>query len=496
MSRPSVPASYEFELPTCILEVLVQTPMLSRWRQGNSLQALGFDLRLRDPEDPQTEPLIIQGDREQLDELCRVVDAYVQELLASTSSRLQNYVLTAHLSEFSSIQAPSGESADLDPSLALGQGGNSESHVQQNPKAIHDPGDIYLQPHSFLSHRLHLGSLATDVTGEVLELSTSRLFDLSCLLEEWTAQVASLPSVVGPLNRLKTVPIWLRSTAIAAVVVGVTTTALQLTQSTAPNLSFNSAPESSVTGGANPNLSPPPAPPPGALLVPSPPVPTGPATGEIAQSPLRTDLPSAPVSKATPDSQSLPKTLDLSPAQPLPAVTPPSQVVIPAAPVPAAPLPPPSAIAIQPEPLDQSQKSESDALTAKPAPAAEAYMPSAGATGSNFSDRRARMDKTLARSSDLSGMAQVSEIKDYFAQRWQPPPELTQTLEYSLVLNPDGSIQRVVPLGQAAATFLDRTPIPLANEPFVSAFKSSQNPVIRLVLEKSGKVQVFVESRS
>jgi hypothetical protein len=491
MSPPSVPASYEFELPTCTLEVLVETPILSRWRRGNSLQALGFDLRLHDPGDLQAEPLIVQGDREQLDELCRAVDAYVQELLASTSSRLQNYILAARLSESFSIQASGGESTDLDPSLASDQGGNSPSHVQQNPKAIHDPGDIYLQPHSFLSHRLHLGSLATDVTGEVLELSTSRLFDLSCLLEEWAAQVASLPPVMGPLNRLKTVPIWLRSTAIAAVVVGVTTAGLQLTQSTAPNLSFNSsAPESTSVGGTAPNLSPPPPPPPEALIVPSPPVPTGPVTGGIAQSPLRNDSPGAAVSKATPE-ESLPKTLDLSPAQPLPAATPPPQVVIPAAPVPAAPLPPPSAIAIQPEPSDRSQQSEVDSLTAKPA--AEAYAPSAGAS---FSDRRTRGDKTMARSSDLSGMAQVSEIKDYFAQRWQPPPELTQTLEYSLVLNPDGSIQRVVPLGQAAATFLDRTPIPLANEPFVSAFKSAQSPVIRLVLEKSGKVQVFVESRS
>jgi hypothetical protein len=84
-------------------------------------------------------------------------------------------------------------------------------------------------------------------------------------------------------------------------------------------------------------------------------------------------------------------------------------------------------------------------------------------------------------------------VQSYFAQRWQPPAELSQTLQYSLVLNPDGSLQRVMPLTQASKIFLDRTPMPLANEPFVSPVTVQGQLVIRLVLEQSGRVQAFIQ---
>ena len=92
-----------------------------------------------------------------------------------------------------------------------------------------------------------------------------------------------------------------------------------------------------------------------------------------------------------------------------------------------------------------------------------------------------------------SSLPQVGKVQAYFAQRWQPPAELPQTLEYSLILNPDGSLQRVIPLGRSAALFLDRTPMPLANEPFVSPSPDQQSTRIRLVLEKTGRVQAFLE---
>jgi hypothetical protein len=88
---------------------------------------------------------------------------------------------------------------------------------------------------------------------------------------------------------------------------------------------------------------------------------------------------------------------------------------------------------------------------------------------------------------------QVAEARQYFQQRWTPPQGLTQTLEYTLVVGANGSIQRTVPLGQAAGDYVDRTGMPLTGEPFVSAIKSGRNPKIRLVLSPDGTVKTFLE---
>jgi hypothetical protein len=70
---------------------------------------------------------------------------------------------------------------------------------------------------------------------------------------------------------------------------------------------------------------------------------------------------------------------------------------------------------------------------------------------------------------------------------------LKQTLEYSLLLDVDGTIQRIEPLGQAARTYIDETGMPLIGERFVSPMNNGQTPRIRLVLAPDGKVQVFRE---
>ena len=87
---------------------------------------------------------------------------------------------------------------------------------------------------------------------------------------------------------------------------------------------------------------------------------------------------------------------------------------------------------------------------------------------------------------------QVAEVRRYFQQRWQPPSTLTQDIEYTLSLNPDGSIKTVTPRGQTAEIYLDRTEMPLVGEPFVSPIEGGRNTTIILVLSKDGKVQAFL----
>ncbi|HEY9851532.1 MAG TPA: DUF4335 domain-containing protein [Leptolyngbyaceae cyanobacterium] len=89
---------------------------------------------------------------------------------------------------------------------------------------------------------------------------------------------------------------------------------------------------------------------------------------------------------------------------------------------------------------------------------------------------------------------QVAEARKYFQNRWQPPNSLTQRLEYSLALNADGSIRQIIPLGQVAETYLDRTEMPLIGESFVSPVDGKRTPKIRIVLNPNGKVDTFLES--
>ena len=90
-----------------------------------------------------------------------------------------------------------------------------------------------------------------------------------------------------------------------------------------------------------------------------------------------------------------------------------------------------------------------------------------------------------------SQTSQIQQVIAYFQEKWQPPAELSQSLEYRLVLNPDGSIERVTPIGKASALYLSKTNIPLNGEPFISP--SEAQPAIRLLLSPNGRVQAFAE---
>ena len=94
----------------------------------------------------------------------------------------------------------------------------------------------------------------------------------------------------------------------------------------------------------------------------------------------------------------------------------------------------------------------------------------------------------------LVDATQLGEAKDYLKKHWQPPTQLKQTIEYSLVIGIDGSIERILPLGKAARDYVDRTGMPLIGERFVSPNKNGQAVRIRAVYSPDGKVQTFQES--
>lgn len=88
----------------------------------------------------------------------------------------------------------------------------------------------------------------------------------------------------------------------------------------------------------------------------------------------------------------------------------------------------------------------------------------------------------------------LREVKAYFQDRWRPPASLDTSLEYRIVLNPDGTLAQALPLNGAAVRFIDRTPIPLRESPLASPFGGDRPILLRLVLMPSGSVQVFAEN--
>ncbi len=99
--------------------------------------------------------------------------------------------------------------------------------------------------------------------------------------------------------------------------------------------------------------------------------------------------------------------------------------------------------------------------------------------------------KTIAQLTQI--ITQLTEAQNYLRAHWQQPSNLTQTLEYILLLNPDGSITRFIPLGEAAQIYANRTGIPLPGQPFVSPIEGGVESTIRVVFQPDGNVQTLWE---
>jgi hypothetical protein len=93
----------------------------------------------------------------------------------------------------------------------------------------------------------------------------------------------------------------------------------------------------------------------------------------------------------------------------------------------------------------------------------------------------------------LDTIPQVAEARQYFQERWQPPEDLTQTLEYQLLIKPDGSLDQSIPLGKAATLYLAKLPLPAQGQPFVRPLSTPNEQTLRLVLSPNGRVRTFLE---
>jgi hypothetical protein len=110
---------------------------------------------------------------------------------------------------------------------------------------------------------------------------------------------------------------------------------------------------------------------------------------------------------------------------------------------------------------------------------------SAPATRSGGSDRD---------SNPADAIPQVTQARAYFRDRWRPPAELNQDIEYSVTINPDGTIRSILPRGQAAEIYQGRTDMPSIGDRFVSPLQNGRNATILIRLFKNGRAEAMLES--
>ncbi|HEY9742980.1 MAG TPA: DUF4335 domain-containing protein [Coleofasciculaceae cyanobacterium] len=525
--------------PTCTLEIAAKSSPLSRWVGQSVLKDLRFELRFDDPRKPEDQRVTIRGDRTELEVLYDAVNSYVQEFLDPSSTKslalqtpataadstldkkydgLNLRHLRSDVNKIDRLTAPTPEvkPGELDDLSSVPSLKSNPKLRTLKPQTL--ATEIYLQPRGLLAHELFLGRLATEDSGPVVDLSVLQLFDLATALDEYAADVVALPNLNPPLPWKKALPAWTPTAAAVLLSVGLTTAVIKsldrpLTTQQTASLKTGQTPN---TGVQTPLTSQVPAAPTTPLLIS--PLPTPAVPPSIAASPKLPPPP--PVTVPAP-------TLGDLQARQRPTITVnPSPATIPIPPNSSAPSLLPGPIASRPNPTANSKTTSPSTSSGNPSvqqktpsasptlPPPLPELPSLGSTSSapevgvqdtpsstaRTASPSAESNQSESTSSDNAAnsklsdtIPQVAEIRNYFEQRWKAPSGLTQTLEYSLSLNTDGSIQRILPLGKAAGDYIDRTNMPLPGEPFVSALEVSGNPIVRLVLTPDGKVQTFLE---
>ncbi|AFY40854.1 DUF4335 domain-containing protein [Nostoc sp. PCC 7107] len=528
--------------PTCTLEVLAQSSPLSRWMGKTVIKQLSFELRIDDPRLPEERRVVIRGDRDQLEALCDAVTSYVQEFLQQSP---ESFGMSFSAPQDSTKTSDNSGLRDVHQSSLSTQ--TLKSFTSDIPRA-----KIYLEQSSSLTHKLHLGSLASQASSPFIQLSLLQLFDLASALDEYSDDVMALPA----LNNTSSVvhfPAWASVAAVLVLSVGLLPITLQYANNYRQNqpttANKNTSTESNVAlappSSANlntplPGLTPsdnlPLLPPIDSTLpLPTSRLPTQPvlSPGANLSANSQTSLSLPPTSsknvlnvpqtaisaKNNPSSTSsttipgqqiaLNPNLNLNTAQPITKgeITLPqrrslpsrlsgtdnlsSTSSIPAVPPPLANLPNENRSNNFPQGYSPTNQQLGEKINSS--------LPSSAADSNPFIDRLGDDPKTSAPSnivtnSTIFDTTQIAEARSFFQKRWQPPSGLTQTLEYSLTVDVDGSIARILPLNKPAREFIDNTGIPAIGKPFVSGNKSGQNIRMRVVFSPDGKVQTFSES--
>jgi hypothetical protein len=436
MSVLSPTISKLYTPPTCTLEVTAKASPLSRWTRTPTVRSLQFLLSFDSLAQRARESVEIYGDQTQLSTLTETVTHYIQTVLASRPSDL-----------------PLSVPEQPDP-----------------PATVPDiSGAIALRPRSLLTHELWLGNLATAQSGPSLLLKASQLYDLATALEDCTADLQQLPTLIAA-DRPAVMP-FLRSAALVLIAVGLGTATWRLFQ-TGP-VAVNPSDSNSKTAMA-PTATPAPSP--------LPPVPSAPSRSlklPSIQLPSRSSNPLAPNSLAQKDinpSERSSSTADLSAKPSRGAASKQSA---------------PSMNSVPPENLVGSTQDAAGQQTVASAPSASI---SRSKGFSQSLEAAPAPSKATEQATLFDTIPQVAEVRNYVATRWQPSSPPPKTLEYRVTINGDGSLGTVESLGVSAQQYLSQVPLPQSSAAFVSPPASGSRQSIRMLLHQDGTVQTFLDT--
>ena len=554
LAFPAMPVSNHvirrYTPPTCTLSVLAEKSALSRWIGKPTLKQLSFELHFDDPRLPEEQRLIIRGNHDQLDALCIAVTNYVQELLQKSPEKF--WVISQ--AKESSIASDASQTQDfndssrhhiLDSYSTQIQG--SEIHIQPGNRLTHDlfigslatkaSGDVIQLS---LLQLFDLATALDEYSADVLALPNLNPEGSAHSLPAWVPIAAVLVLAVGltPVtwqyaNSMRKKPQTAKKPTPASEKIA-------LQPSPSPYLPPLPTPSPLLT-------------PPDSLLS-SPPRPPLGSTMPLLGSPVPLTAQSSPGSNFPTTLRTSPKAnpliLQKYPNLTVPKASVPStgstRLTIPqtTAQIPSskktAPFALQSSQSLQPNfrqsstgfiskqspqslqpnfrqggtpsnDLPTINSTSPDATKVYPPLATMPDLSSSGSTkdpylqtdpsvssGNSLVARlratRHNTNKEVA-TGTLFDTAQISEARTFLKKRWQPPNQLKQTLEYSLVVGVDGTIEQILPLGKAARDYIDRTGMPLIGERFVSPNKSGQPVRIRAVFGPDGKVQTFPEAQ-
>ncbi|NJL90185.1 MAG: DUF4335 domain-containing protein [Coleofasciculaceae cyanobacterium SM2_1_6] len=503
-------AHWTYTPPTCTLSVETTNsflpklpwvvPVVRALKPISPASRISFVLSFDDPRRT-VESMTVKGDRSQIDRLYLAVNVYIQELLNKKGLAAKEPQGQVSLNS----NPTGGRSAQPSRTQTLAPQKLSPQTLGANSTSP------YLQPQGFLTHRLYLGELQTGNLTSI-DLTTTQLFDLVTALDAYTNEINN----VAPRNnwwKSKWFANWGLATAAMLCSVGLISLGLKLLQThkaaeaiapTSQTIDNRPAPAdvqifpiprasipplpTTAPLGANQKLTipnPVQVPPGGSVNIPPLAPPAIPRTvgnnqGNLGNQnnqnipnnqtsvfpPGETPSPTLPnfgSSLRSGEPNFLPNPGQLS-SQPLPLV----------------PLSLPNLPALNPNDFQETPTPEAPPLSLESNSPEVEEKQSSPAAGALFDQ-----------------IPQVPEVRKYFQSRWLPSGESSPTLEYSLVLNSDGSIARIIPLGQGAQNYLDRLDrleFPALHTPFVTPFPNGGMAKIRLVLNADGRVQTFLES--
>ncbi len=427
---------YRFTPPTCTLEIKEKRSPLSFRQNRDLLNELGFQLSFDDPRLPSDRQVTIQGDRQDLEQLQKAVNDYLENFLQASFTNKDRY------------------QEDF----------NTTKYNQNNP---------CLRGTGLVSQELFLGNPNGDRKIDKIELSTTQLFDLVTALQAYDTEI-SISSELDRHRKKPSVLIW--GSVAAGLILTASIANILLPTRSMQNVADYSQPESSAPIPQLDEVVPPSAPQ-KTKTTPKPKQNRTLSSTKRLPPPPAVDTPKPKPNIPDPADFPLPKIARKSGLNSQNGQT-------------------ESIIVIPPE--TNQKRTESDFQKQENSARIRSDISKEDEVQKDFAESSNDLIIDFNRSSETitkpdKKLSQTEEVRAYFKSRWQPPADLKQSLEYRLYLRADGSIARVIPIGKAAKLYLSQTNIPVRGEKFIAPVTKSQSTKIRLLLNPDGGVKVFTE---